>query len=94
MQQDYRGNTSPAQFSPLGQEKGTYTVNPDCTGSAVVYLNYPVQTSSYIKVLFVISNNGRHIHEVVSEFWPPGFPAPQPTQTSVEDWKVVSEAEE
>jgi hypothetical protein len=82
LQQDYRGDTSPAQFAPLGQEKGTYKVNPDCTGSAVVYLNYPVPTDStgVIKVLFVISNNGRHIHEVVSEFTPPGFSAPQPTQ--------------
>jgi hypothetical protein len=95
-QQDYRGDTVPAEFAPPGQEKGTYTVNPDCTGSAVMNLNYPVSTGSsgMIKVLFVISNGGRHIHEVVSEFTPPGFPAPQPTQTSVDDWKVASEQDQ
>jgi hypothetical protein len=38
----------------------------------------------------VISNGGRHIHEVVSEFIPP-FSTAQPTQTSADDWKVGSE---
>jgi hypothetical protein len=41
--------------------------------------------------MFVISDGGRHIHEVVSEFIPPGFTTPQPTQTSADDWKVASE---
>jgi hypothetical protein len=41
--------------------------------------------------MFVISDGGRHIHEVVSEFTPPGFTEPQPTQTSADDWKVASE---
>jgi hypothetical protein len=96
LQQDYRGNTSPPEFSPPGREHGTYQVNPDCTGSAVMNLNSPVSTGStgVINVLFVISDGGRHIHEVVSQFTPPGFPGPQPTQTSVDDWKVASEQDQ
>jgi hypothetical protein len=87
-QRDYRGDTVPAQFSPasgLHQEKGTYTVASDCTGSMVINLNAPVPVGStgVIKVLFVISDGGRHIHEVVSEFTPPGSTTGAvPTQTS------------
>src|ERR1700747_2105107 len=35
-QRDYSTDRIPAQFSPAGQENGTYTVNPDCTGSSVL----------------------------------------------------------
>ena len=96
-QRDYRGDTVPAQFSPASgphQEKGTYTVGSDCTGSMVINLNAPVPVGStgVIKVLFVISDGGRHIHEVVSEFTPPGSTTgPAPTQTSADDWKVASD---
>jgi hypothetical protein len=95
-QRDYRGDglrTPPIQtdFSPEGQETGTYTVNSDCTGSAVINLNVPgtLPPHGVIQIEFVISSGGRHIHEVVSEFTPPGFTTPQPTQTSADDWKVV-----
>src|SRR5262249_50433757 len=69
------GDTVPAQLSPASgphQEKGTYTVGSDCTGSMVINLNAPVPVGStgVIKLLFVISDGGRHIHEVVSEFTP------------------------
>lgn len=92
-QRDYMGNSVPAEFAPPGQETGTYTVNPDCTGSDELDLNVPVPSGStgVIKVLFVISDGGRHVHEVVSEFTPPGFTAPQPTQTSADAWKVAAE---
>jgi hypothetical protein len=96
-QRDYRGDTVPAQFSPASgphQEKGTYTVDSDCTGSMVINLNAPVPVGStgVIKILFVISDGGRHIHEVVSEFTPPGSTTgPAPAQTSADDWKVASE---
>jgi hypothetical protein len=39
----------------------------------------------------VISDGGRHIHEVVSQQTPPGSTVPVPVQTSVDDWKVASE---
>jgi hypothetical protein len=44
-----------------------------------------------IQILFVISNGGRHIHEVVSQPTPPFSSAPVPVQTSADDWKVASE---
>ena len=93
-QRDYIGDSSPAEFAPEGREKGTYTVNSDCTGSMVINLNVPVPMGStgVINILFVISNGGRHIHEVVSQFIPPGSTTgPVPTQTSADDWKVASE---
>jgi hypothetical protein len=62
-------------------------VNPDCTGSIVINLNVPVPVSStgVIKNKFVISNGGRHNHQVVSEFTPPGSTTgPVPAQGIVD----------
>src|SRR6202008_1295650 len=82
-------------FAPPGQEKGTYQVNSDCTDSMVINLNVPNVpaglSSGVINIKFVISDGGRHIHEVVSQFTPPFQSAPVPTQTSADDWKVASE---
>jgi hypothetical protein len=89
-QRDYLGNSSPAEFSMKGQETGTYQVSPDCTGSMVI----TGPSSRVINILFVISDGGRHIHEVVSQFTPPGAPGPVPTQTSADDWKVASEQDQ
>ena len=93
-QRDYGGDSVPAEFSPPGQEKGTYQVDPDCTGSMVINLNVPGvpagTSSGVIHTLFVISNGGRHIHDVVSEFTPPGSTGPVSTQTSSDAWKVAS----
>jgi hypothetical protein len=74
----------------------TYAVNPDCTASMVINLNAPVATGStgVIKFQFVISDGGRHIHEVVSEFTPQRSSGPVPTQTSANDWKVASEQDD
>ena len=94
-QRDYRGDslrtTGQTDFST--GETGTYTVNSDCTGSMVINQNVPGTPPPHgvIQIMFVISDGGRHIHEVVSEFTPPGFTEPQPTQTSADDWKVASE---
>jgi hypothetical protein len=94
-QRDYIGDSEPADFAKPGQETGTYIVNPDCTGSMVINLNAfgvpPVTTQGgVINILFVISDGGRHIHEVVSELTSPGAPGPEPVQTSADDWKVAS----
>jgi len=96
-QRDYIGDSlrtrGQTDFAPKGQEQGTYTVNSDCTGSMVINLNVPNvppgTSSGVIKTVFVISNGGRHFHDVVSEYIPPGFTEPQPTQTSSDAWKVA-----
>ena len=94
---DYQGdNLAGPDFAPPGQETGTYQVNSDCTGSMVINLNVPNvpsgTSSGVIDVMFVISDGGRHIHEVVSQNTPPGSTGPlHPTQTSADDWKVASE---
>jgi hypothetical protein len=100
-QRDYQGdNLAGDDFSPPGQETGTYKVNSDCTGSMTINLNVPHvpagSSSGVIKIKFVISDGGRHIHEVVSEFFPPfSSPSvPAPTQTSADDWKVASEQDD
>jgi hypothetical protein len=95
-QRDFAGDRIPAEFSPPGQETGTYTVNPDCSGSMVIHLNAPVPTGStgVIKILFAISHGGRHIDEVVSEFTPPGSSGPMSAQTNADDWKVASEPDD
>jgi len=95
-QRDYQGdNLAGDDFAPPGQEKGTYQVNSDCTGSMVINLNVPHVpaglSSGVISIKFVISDGGRHIHEVVSQFTPPFSAGPVPTQTSADDWKVASE---
>jgi hypothetical protein len=73
-------------------DTGTYDVRPDCTGSMVISVPVPGLSTGTIWIEFVISNGGRHIHEVVSKFIPPTppplTPRAQPTQTSADDWKV------
>jgi hypothetical protein len=98
-QRDYvSDNLAGPDFAPKGQETGTYQVNSNCTGSLVVYLNVPEvppgTSSGVINIKFVISDGGRHIHEVVSQLTPPGSTGPAPTQTSVDDWKVASEQDQ
>jgi hypothetical protein len=96
-QRDYIGDSlrtrGQTDFSPEGQETGTYKVNADCTGSAVINLNVLSTPPPHgeIHIVFVISGGGRSFHGVVSEFTPPGFTTPQPTQTRFDDWKVGSD---
>jgi len=102
-QRDYRGGASPAEFAAPGTESGTYTVDPDCTGSLHITITPaacppPPKSAGFgdgdIKALIVISNGGRHIHEVVSESTPPcdGNVAQTNTpETSADDWKVESD---
>jgi hypothetical protein len=42
---------------------GTYTVNPDCTGVAVI--NVPGNPNSPINLHFVVVKQGKEIHQVV-----------------------------
>jgi len=90
-QRDYQGSSVPAEFAPPRQERGTYIVYPDCTGSMVIYLNVPdaPPPGGVLRILFVIADGGRHIHEVVSQFTPPFSTTPMPVQTSADDWKVA-----
>ncbi len=46
-----------------GDENGTYQVNSDCTGSAVI--TFP--NGMVVKLLFVVSNFGQTMHTIVSE---------------------------
>ena len=61
----------------------------------VINLNVPGvpagTSSGVINILFVISDGGRHIHEVVSQFTPPGSSTPEPNHISADDWKVTSD---
>jgi len=95
-QRDYQGDDlAGPDFAPKGQEKGTYQVNSNCTGSMVIKLNVPGVpaglSTGVIWIKFVISDGGRHIHEVVSELIPPFAIGRVPTQTSADDWKVASD---
>jgi hypothetical protein len=78
-----------------GGETGSYTVNPDCTGSQEIKLKVPgvpAGTSHrVIEKMFVISGGGRSIHGVVAEFTPPGATQAVRDQTRVDFWKVGSE---
>ena len=56
-------------------ETGTYQVNSDCTGSETI--NFPPPpvpglSGTVIKVMFVLSNHGRTMHQIVSSLTPPG----------------------
>jgi hypothetical protein len=69
-------------------ETGTYTVNTDCTGHAEIDLNVPVPIGPprVIKLLFVLSNQGRR-PTVVAEFTP-GATAPVLSTTRSDGFKV------
>jgi hypothetical protein len=85
--------TGQTDFAPEGQETGSYTVNPDCTGSQEINLNVGGTGPGHgvIENMFVISNGGRSIHGVVAEFTPPGATQPVSNQTRFDGWKVGSE---
>lgn len=52
-------------------EKGTYTMNADCTGTAEIDFP-PFPGGATIDLIFVLSNQGRTIHTVVTQLFPPG----------------------
>jgi hypothetical protein len=66
-------------------EKGTYTVNSDCTGNFEVDQASTIDpktgntvAGAIIKVMFVLSDHGRTIHSIVYSLTPPGAPGPVP----------------
>ena len=61
-------------------EQGSYKVNPDCTGSAVIRFPAPlgVASGAEIDLMFVLGDHGRVIHTIVSRTLPPGSTTPIP----------------
>jgi hypothetical protein len=87
-QRDYRGNTLPIQLSDPGQESGTYTLNPDCSGILETQV-----ANGTITALIVVYEGGRYIHEVVGTLVPTGsMPPGIPVQTSADDWKIAPDS--
>jgi len=77
-------------------ETGKYKVNSDCTGTAEIDLNVPAPaglSSGVIKLMFIVTNNGREIHTVVSEIIPPFATSPSLNTTRSDGWKLGSEQE-
>lgn len=88
-QVDYVMGLTPGQVPPggvdenpafRGGETGTYHVNSDCTGTAEIDFPAPpgVASGAVIKLIMVLSDDGRTIHAVVTSLTPPGAPGPVP----------------
>jgi len=80
-------------FNFSNGQTGTYTVNPDCTGSGEIHLNVPAPSglsSGVIKLMFIITDNGRASHAVVSEFTAPFGTGPTLNTTRSDSWKLGS----
>ena len=83
-------------FSFSNGQTETYTVNPDCTGSGELHLNVPAPSglsSGVIKQMFIITDNGKATHAVVSEFTAPFGTGPTLNTTLSDSWKLGSETE-
>jgi hypothetical protein len=61
-------------------EQGSYKVNPDCTGSAVIHFPAPpgLASGAEIDLMFVLGDHGRVIHTIVSRLLAPGSTTPVP----------------
>jgi len=73
------------------EEKGTYTVYADCTGTFTIQNPDFVGTAipgPVITVKFVLSNGGRSIHTVVTSLIPPGAKEPVPALIHSEGHKL------
>jgi len=55
-------------------ESGSYTVNPNCTGTFTINEPGPV----VIVAMFVLTNDGQTMHAIVNTLTPPGAPGPVP----------------
>jgi len=83
------------------EEKGSYTVNDDCTGNFEI--DFPsttdpttgkVTSGAIIKAMFVLSNHGRTIHTIVYSLQPPGAPVAVPALIHSEGYKLGRVPEE
>jgi hypothetical protein len=77
------------------EETGTYTVHKDCTGTFTI--NFPELTDpvtgkmtpgAVIIASFVLSDQGRTIHTMVTSLTPPGAPKPVPVLIRSEGYKL------
>jgi len=83
------------------EEKGTYTVDQDCTGTFTIN-NPPLVNKltgastpgAIIVVKFVLSDHGRAIHTVVTALTPPGASEPVPALIHSEGYKLGRVREE
>lgn len=73
-------------------EQGSYKVNADCTGSAVIHFPAPPNTASgaEIDLMFVLGDHGRVIHTIVSRVLPPGSTTPIPASIHSDGVKMGS----
>jgi len=69
---------------------GTYHVNPDCTGTAEEDFPPPpgVNSGQVIKLVFLLSDHGREIHEVVASLVPAGSQTPVPVLIHADGTKL------
>jgi hypothetical protein len=83
------GPADPATLFHI-HEQGTYRVNPDCTGSAVIHFPAPPNVSSgaEIDLMFILGDHGRVIHTVVSRALQPGATTPIPVSIHSDGVKV------
>jgi len=72
-------------------QTGSYTVNPNCTGSMTINLGPGVGVTENA---FVISNGGRAVHAVIAGFTAPDGTPATPLQSRIDFWRVASEQED
>ncbi|MBV8811875.1 MAG: hypothetical protein JO033_24660 [Acidobacteriaceae bacterium] len=83
------GLAQPGPADPVTEfhidEWGTYTVNSDCTGSAVIHFPAPPHETygAEIDLKFVLSQAGRTIHTIVTKLIPPYTTKPVPVPVSI-----------
>lgn len=83
----------PGPADPYGfhnHESGSYSVNPDCTGAAVIHFSIPPGGTSgaVIQLAFVVADHGRELHTIVTSVIPPNSTVPVPANIHSDATKV------
>ena len=83
----------PGPADPYGfhnHEMGSYSVNPDCTGAAVIKFPTPPGgiSGAVIQLAFVIADRGRQLHTIVTSLTPPNSAVPVPANIHSDATKV------